>query len=144
MLNIYFFFLGLSKSGLFNKRKGKKKKGEKEEVNRAIRIVSVCSSGRTPLFLLCHISICLVFLDFSCTMLPFVCVYFSLDQPVFIRIVFNIMIFLCLNIESQISSDFISSVFLLFSPQQWSYISFAECLQSFVLGADNPSLVQTM
>lgn len=121
-----------------------KKKGEKEEVNRAIRIVSVCSSGRTPLFLLCHISICLVFLDFSCTMLPFVCVYFSLDQPVFIRIVFNIMIFLCLNIESQISSDFISSVFLLFSPQQWSYISFAECLQSFVLGADNPSLVQTM
>lgn len=144
MLNIYFFFLGLSKSGLFNKRKGKKKKGEKEEVNRAIRIVSVCSSGRTPLFLLCHISICLVFLDFSYTMLPFVCVYFSLDQPVFIRIVFNIRIFLCLNIESQISSDFISSVFLLFSPQQWSYISFAECLQSFVLGADNPSLVQTM
>lgn len=120
------------------------KKGEKEEVNRAIWIASVCSSGRTPLFLFCHISICLVFLDFSCTMLPFVCVYFSLDQPVFIRIVFNIMIFLCLNIESQISSDFISSVFLLFSPQQWSYISFAEHLQSFVLGADNLSLVQTM
>lgn len=120
------------------------KKGEKEEVNRAIQIASVCSSGRTPLFLLCHISICLVFLDFSCTMVPFVCAYFSLDQPVFIRIIVNIMIFLCLNIESQIFSDFISSVFLLFSPQQWSYISFAERLQSFVLGADNPSLVQTM
>lgn len=94
------------------------------------------------LFLFYHylfISYSLVIFCFNCFLhcTPFCLDAFS-SRSISLSWFLILQFFYCLNIEGQISSGFfITSVFLLFLSQQCSYISFAEHLQSFALGADN-------